>query len=849
MKKKFTMLFAALLAFVGVAKAQTAATYADGLYKIYWQSDNRGYLTYHEGEYPNEPQLSGVTLAGCADKHYASDAEGIQVAWYLYTSENTEKSYLFEATTGKFIAINPAENAGNGKTCVLTTEVSAHAQMNLFATDGNYAGSYMFRYTVDGKNYHFCSGCGSEKNAHPVRFSGDGQNDGGSRFVFVEDAGLTISDDIKNAAIAKIEAFESKIITVTYKYVYGDQVWGTEVVEVVKGEAYTQTTAPLGVSFTYPEGVVADDLTEGAEVEIACTLNGQLPFVPAVDYASIENWYYLNIHSNGYYLGYEANQEYISLDKTSVPTNNVAAYAWAFIGNPFDGYYQIVNYAAGEGYILSSSTNTADGNTGANTFPIMTKTPVPEGNNTYWVPSTSTNRQNGFYLAQKDHANNKMNNRGSKLAYWNGGADAGSTFNAIACDPTAIEVTVKYSFTYEGVEKYSQSVTAVTGNEWPAITVALPYGVSATKPAGVIGTADMVDGIAAKAIELSVAELPFVAAADVNSIDTWYYARMHTNQPGYIGDIADDKTINVDWGKASDVYSENFVWGFVGNVFDGITVVNKGTGLQITSTGSGDATLTAVGTPFFVARTTETSANATNGFCLRKKDSNNYLNANYGTGKLSHWSSTDAGSTIFLTKYEEAAISISSVNWATMYLGYAAYIPEGVNAYTVASTEGGYATLNQLEGVIPANTGVLLENEEGEYTFKKAAKDLSAIEGNLLRGSVENSYVEGLAYVLAVKNDVVGLYKATLNKNAEGAEGTTHFLNNAGKAYLVLPAEAEGVEAPAMFTLGRGGEDEDATGIDQLISNGEVVIYDLSGRRVEKMEKGIYIVNGKKVVK
>ena len=28
-----------------------------------------------------------------------------------------------------------------------------------------------------------------------------------------------------------------------------------------------------------------------------------------------------------------------------------------------------------------------------------------------------------------------------------------------------------------------------------------------------------------------------------------------------------------------------------------------------------------------------------------------------------------------------------------------------------------------------------------------------------------------------------------------------------------------------------------------------VVIYDLTGRRVEKMEKGIYIVNGKKVVK
>jgi hypothetical protein len=47
-------------------------------------------------------------------------------------------------------------------------------------------------------------------------------------------------------------------------------------------------------------------------------------------------------------------------------------------------------------------------------------------------------------------------------------------------------------------------------------------------------------------------------------------------------------------------------------------------------------------------------------------------------------------------------------------------------------------------------------------------------------------------------------------------------------------------------------EDEETTGIDNLEStdNGgqTTVIYDLTGRRVEKMEKGVYIVNGRKVV-
>ena len=208
MRKKFTMLLASLFLVMGTAWAQTAATYTDGLYKVYWQSDNRGYLTYHEGDYPDEPQLSGVTLAGCQNKHYASDAEGIKVAWYLYTSTFTKKSYLFEATTGKFIAINAELGAGVGKACALTTEVTANAQMSLFATEGDKAGSYMLRHKIGNTNYHFCSGCGSEKNQHPVRFSTDGQSDGGTRFVFAEAEGLTISDEIKNAAIAKIKAYE-----------------------------------------------------------------------------------------------------------------------------------------------------------------------------------------------------------------------------------------------------------------------------------------------------------------------------------------------------------------------------------------------------------------------------------------------------------------------------------------------------------------------------------------------------------------------------------------------------------------------------------------------------------------
>ena len=93
-----------------------------------------------------------------------------------------------------------------------------------------------------------------------------------------------------------------------------------------------------------------------------------------------------------------------------------------------------------------------------------------------------------------------------------------------------------------------------------------------------------------------------------------------------------------------------------------------------------------------------------------------------------------------------------------------------------------------------------------------------------------NTEADGTMYILAKVDDKVGFYKA---------EGTIP----AGKAYLQV--NAAGVKG---FAFSFDGE----TGIESLtpaLSEGEESIYDLSGRRVEKATKGIYIVNGKKIVK
>ena len=109
-------------------------------------------------------------------------------------------------------------------------------------------------------------------------------------------------------------------------------------------------------------------------------------------------------------------------------------------------------------------------------------------------------------------------------------------------------------------------------------------------------------------------------------------------------------------------------------------------------------------------------------------------------------------------------------------------------------------------------------------------------------------------YVLGNGSAGVGFYKAKKNVNAdesndivegEGEDAVTTptyeaVLSNAFKAFLVAPTNAQALR----FNFGG------TTAIESVVNgiNANAAIYDLSGRRVEKATKGIYIVNGKKMI-
>ncbi len=181
------------------------------------------------------------------------------------------------------------------------------------------------------------------------------------------------------------------------------------------------------------------------------------------------------------------------------------------------------------------------------------------------------------------------------------------------------------------------------------------------------------------------------------------------------------------------------------------------------------------------------------------------------------------------------SVTITSAKYATLGLHYAVTIPEGVSAYVASAAEGNSITMDALEGVIPANTGVVLYSETpATYTFTETAAD--AYEGqNLMVAVTEDGGKQiggnGTDYVLALKDGAVKFYEAN--------EGTIAQY----KAYLQM-STAGVKELNINFN---GGE---ANGIRTIISNDNAktnAIYNLNGQRLNSLQKGLNIVNGKKV--
>lgn len=208
-----------------------------------------------------------------------------------------------------------------------------------------------------------------------------------------------------------------------------------------------------------------------------------------------------------------------------------------------------------------------------------------------------------------------------------------------------------------------------------------------------------------------------------------------------------------------------------------------------------------------------------------------------------------------LNVFEGTAVKETGYNLVVSPAGYATYfnstkaftMPIGATGYVW--DEGKIEFAYDSEDNVPANEPLVVKAPAGNYallfssftdeTLKSAG--MNALEGTDVATAITNDdgyYFYGLSLNASSDPASVGFYWM----NATGAA----FTNGAHKAYLKLAKNAlAGSQAVKGFPF-----NGTTTGIEQIEAGADAknAIYDLSGRRVNKAAKGIYILNGKKVL-
>jgi hypothetical protein len=177
--------------------------------------------------------------------------------------------------------------------------------------------------------------------------------------------------------------------------------------------------------------------------------------------------------------------------------------------------------------------------------------------------------------------------------------------------------------------------------------------------------------------------------------------------------------------------------------------------------------------------------------------------------------------------------------WATFYYSGANMLaPEGVTVYK-ATHSGSSLSLTEIsDRIITAGKAVILKKETAGSIILSVAGGESAgdYSDNSLQGvdkaTARETAPEYKYYTLAYGSKGLGFYKYT---------GATLAAN---KAYIMTVTSNA---SEYLFSL-----DEETTGVNDVRSKKDDVrgdYYNLNGQKVPNPTKGLYIVNGKKVIK
>ncbi len=214
---------------------------------------------------------------------------------------------------------------------------------------------------------------------------------------------------------------------------------------------------------------------------------------------------------------------------------------------------------------------------------------------------------------------------------------------------------------------------------------------------------------------------------------------------------------------------------------------------------------------------------------------NTLAETNIGTSSSANISSNETYCTFSLTEAELVSVTPTTVNgWATVCVPFLTEVPEGWTAYSCEDYTDSILTLTEVD-TLQASTPYIVKCA-AEATLTGAGTYYSkytTLTAGLLTGVLEDTDVESGTYVLTTEPLGAAAFMPAAQDTTQAAYTAVLTATEGDLYYLSADDIVDAISAVEDDT------DDDA----------DAALYDLSGRRVPRAVKGIYIKKGNKVLK
>lgn len=753
------------------------------------------------------------------------DLNNIDLAYVWYVTNVDGNLVIQNASTGEYFPAT--NNHGNNFNNISTTSSKAAmltAQSFTPYTNSLDGGVLLYQVNYDTKYFIHANTAGEHNLSYwEGGTAGEGDNHSVVQFAFYKLSGTISEEHITKtyAASVKLKNAENQVIVTSY---YPKKVGET----IDKPHSYYYNIPTFTVS----------DAKKTFEETIAKTAT------PPVTFSTPDNptWYKLKLRNNdGNYVVY--------VDDNNVKTGNNAH------NSPYGTSAQTTYQALNGAYwaIVESDYGVKLYNRAAKKYVTVTA----EGKNK--VKATMTDYGTTFYMQKSNKADFSLRYENTKgylgdhkdgfLSTWYGDSntddtqnDGGSGYKVIAVDESDIQLAKTYASTIS----------------------------NATDAEGLVQYNDKYDNVAsAKTLDqLDAAYQSYQTDNDFSDFTGYYRVRnVNTEVNRYLsseniqvstnGSLLEkwQADANMDRNITRTTDADNFgsqLWQLTRNAEGTYSLVNANTGREagyitsdasqlqmVVNIGNGNGHYTfkpyTEGTTFdgYDAKSMFLMVDSEGNHASAASDNDHVVaNNNQYTNKSNYWQ---------LVKVTSVPVTIKSVGWASVAFPFAVQVPaeSGVKAYFAESADDTRMTLSEItDGIIPANTGVLLTKDGGCTVNLPIVTTTTTYPNNKLACATaeRDGYASKANYMLSAKTGTVGFLPSTMT------------LVPANKAFLPAANITSGSGQAQMLSFYIGGT---VTGINAATAdaqNGNDVYYDLNGRRVLYPAHGIYLTgNGKKV--